>query len=342
MAAGLPQGEMPLLPSPVDLPASRRAFLDQLVAYAGLFPPAELGVPEAFATYIAHRRGSDRWMLGAFLLPVGRLAEFDAALAETRGGAASAPWDVIVLPRGGADIARTLREDLAASDDFVATEPSQRRLVGLELKVPPAVLGDDGRLGAWCADLVGTLTDRHLPVFLEPPRDPQAGAAVQVAAALARVASRSTAPPSLPATTAPLWGLKLRCGGLEAAAVPTIDEVARFLRVAIDAQLSFKATAGLHHPLRHVDATLGVEVHGFVNVFVAALAAAQGVGEGALRALLAERVSAAFRWSDAALEVHGLRMATETIRSLRRGFVVGFGSCSFDEPCADLRALDWL
>ena len=107
---------------------------------------------------------------------------------------------------------------------------------------------------------------------------------------------------------------KLRCGG---ARVPTVEEVAAFLVAARDLELAFKATAGLHHPVR------SEREHGFLNLLMASARAEAGAGEAELQAVLAERDPAA------------LRAAAEQ----PRGRFVSIGSCSFSEPVEDLQAL---
>jgi hypothetical protein len=107
---------------------------------------------------------------------------------------------------------------------------------------------------------------------------------------------------------------KLRCGG---ARVPTLEEVAAFLVAARDLELAFKATAGLHHPVR------SEREHGFLNLLMASARAEAGAGEAELQGVLAERDPAA------------LRGAAEQ----PRGRFVSIGSCSFSEPVEDLQAL---
>jgi hypothetical protein len=119
--------------------------------------------------------------------------------------------------------------------------------------------------------------------------------------------------------------VKLRCGG---EVVPTVEQVALVLLACRDAGVAMKATAGLHHPLRH-----GGE-HGFLNLLCAAvLAHARGARAAALAGVLAEE-------SLDALPLDGL--AAEEVRSTRARLFKGFGSCSWREPVDDLRALGWL
>jgi hypothetical protein len=122
-----------------------------------------------------------------------------------------------------------------------------------------------------------------------------------------------------------LWA-KLRCGGVEPPAYPPVEEVAAFIAAAVDAGVPFKATAGLHHPVRHFNEATGVMMHGFLNILIAA-AMADKVDRAGLEAIVAEQDPAALPLRDEAL-----------MRRARARFI-SYGSCSFDEPVADLRAL---
>ena len=56
---------------------SLRAFMNGLIDYAGLFPPAKLPLNEAIDDYIMHLKGENSWMLGRFIIPVAKLNELD-------------------------------------------------------------------------------------------------------------------------------------------------------------------------------------------------------------------------------------------------------------------------
>lgn len=135
---------------------------------------------------------------------------------------------------------------------------------------------------------------------------------------------------------------KIRTGGISPDAFPPIVDVAKFLRACKEAGVAFKATAGLHHPLRcvkpltyAVDAPTGT-MHGFLNVFMAA-ALLDHANE-----ILREEDPQAFAFDDGGASWRGHRVTTDSLRAMRRDFATSFGSCSFEEPIADLRALGWL
>ena len=135
---------------------------------------------------------------------------------------------------------------------------------------------------------------------------------------------------------------KIRTGGLTEDAFPSTQAIANFLRACKRARVAFKATAGLHHPLRCVkpltyepNAPTG-KMHGFVNVFLAAAMTEHAVG------ILAEEDASAFAFEDEAASWRGNRVSTEDIQTMRRTFALSFGSCSFEEPIGDLKELGWL
>lgn len=135
---------------------------------------------------------------------------------------------------------------------------------------------------------------------------------------------------------------KIRTGGVTADAFPPAAQVAEFIRACAAQQVPFKATAGLHHPLRCVrpltyerDAAKGT-MHGFVNVFIAA-----ALPEHAEKILM-EEDPAAFRFEDDAVAWREHAVDTDTLALLRHDFAISFGSCSFEEPIADLEELGWL
>jgi hypothetical protein len=138
---------------------------------------------------------------------------------------------------------------------------------------------------------------------------------------------------------------KLRTGGIKPEAIPSVEDVAAFITACAERRLPFKATAGLHHPIRGLHPLTGeaagpkAVMHGFLNVFMAAVFAWHG--ERDLAPTLAETDLSAFRfderahWRDRSLDAAQVRQA-------RQQFAHSFGSCSFTEPIQDLETLGLL
>jgi hypothetical protein len=126
---------------------------------------------------------------------------------------------------------------------------------------------------------------------------------------------------------------KFRTGGLEPGDHPGERELAGAVLGAVARGIPFKCTAGLHHAVRHTDGQL--EQHGFVNVLLAADAAIQGAGIGAVASLLALRSG-----EEVAREV-SQAAAAGRLSAARTSFV-SFGTCSISDPVTDLVALGLL
>jgi hypothetical protein len=119
---------------------------------------------------------------------------------------------------------------------------------------------------------------------------------------------------------------KVRCGG---ATTPRIPDLAEFVAACRRLGVPFKATAGLHNPLRSGDE------HGFLNLLAAAVF---GDEEDAL----AEDDPTAFRLTPETFGWHDHEAGAEEIARVRREVFVGFGSCSAQEPVDGLRELGLL
>ena len=131
-------------------------------------------------------------------------------------------------------------------------------------------------------------------------------------------------------------GAKVRCGGPTPDMFPSPAELAAFITGCRELGLPFKATAGLHHPIRD-----GI-VHGFLNLLAAAVLAHAGGGERELIAVLLEEEASAFGVTEEAFTAGGHRFGVEQVVAARAELFVGYGSCSFSEPVEDLRALGFL
>jgi len=135
---------------------------------------------------------------------------------------------------------------------------------------------------------------------------------------------------------------KIRTGGLTPDAFPSSADIANFMRRCAEHGVAFKATAGLHHPVRCVrpltyaaDAPRGT-MHGFVNVFMAAALLPRA------EAIIEDDDASAFAFDDDAASWRGHAVRTDDLALLRDQFAISFGSCSFEEPVNDLKELGWL
>ena len=287
------------------------SFLESLVDYAGLFPPASLGMEKAVEQYARHRRSPERWVLGRFVVPAARLGEMEKAAAPylpTLG--ATDPWRVTALL--GAHPAAEVAEAMALGQRLRA----QAVVDSVEMKA--ATVGEiESALGPLPVGLT---------VYIELPID-------------------ADLPPLLQALKARGARAKVRTGGVTPEVVPSPEQVAHFLVACAAAKVPFKATAGLHHAVRSFRSLTYASdgpratMHGFLNVFAAAALVWHGATEDAVLAVLREESPEAFRIDGGGLSVGDLHVSAGDVARSRTEFAMGFGSCSFAEPIVALKAL---
>ncbi|MBX9685402.1 MAG: hypothetical protein K2X27_01795 [Candidatus Obscuribacterales bacterium] len=138
---------------------------------------------------------------------------------------------------------------------------------------------------------------------------------------------------------------KVRTGGIKAELIPSPAALASFISACAARRLAFKATAGLHHPIRaeyaltyEPDSAKAV-MHGFLNVLMASAFAFHG--ERDIEPIISETDAAAFRFDDRACW-RNLSLSEAQIVDARKNFIHSVGSCSFEEPVADLKKLGLL
>lgn len=325
-----------------------RVFLTGLFDYAGLFPPASLTLEDAISEYAQYRMGSDKWMIGPFVCHVSSLDDLDAfgRLFEK-----SPPFQFSILTRtadDSTDFSLVLQEDLEEMNRFVKRHSGNVSTDIIEVRVPRVASADRKEAGAILSDLGALETGCPLipdSVFLEVSRDEDFAVHLENVASAIAFSTEISANMSgdLSGKSFPRVGLKLRCGGTNPLDFPTPGQIAEFLKTVIRHRVQFKATAGLHHPVRHVDCKSGFIMHGFLNVFfAAALDAVHDVDVSTMIQVLEEMDADAFAFSDDGIRWRDWAISTKALAQIRERLASSIGSCSFDEPRADLVSLDWL
>lgn len=285
-----------------------RPLLSGIVDYAGLFPPSALDMAAAVRNYASYRREPDGWMLGRFVVPVSRLDEF-AREFDAVDDASGDVWLISALL--GNDVAA----DVAKVDAFNEAYAERAHVDTLEGKCATA-----NSVGG-----VANAAGDRFALYVEVPVDPDPA-------------------PLIDAIAAAGVNAKIRTGGVTPDAFPAARDVVRFMRRCAERRVPFKATAGLHHPIRAEhrltyapDSPRGV-MYGYLNVFLTAALLAE-LSDAEAVALLEETDVGAIqvsrdtiRWRDHELRADQANAAREQIAS-------SFGSCSFREPVDDLRAL---
>ena len=300
--------------------ASLQALLAKSIDYAGMFPPCSLDLDSALRNQAQYVRSADAWMLGAFVLAI---EQFEAARQLLSQFDPSHPLRVAVLGPKAAN-----------ADAFLDAVDKAEAAI------------------RWLSSNVDLVVISHLEMFL--PHDVDLDLLDQTRAILGDLPAFWEASPERTQQTIALlaehnsdadlatFGYKLRTGGVTADAFPTSAQIASALVTPATHQLPIKFTAGLHHPIRQFREEVKTKMHGFLNVLGAAVLTAEHQWTAPQTSIMLEDENAdSFSFTDEFFAWREWKISTERLQ-YRRKFVASFGSCSFDEPREDLRALGHL
>lgn len=281
-------------------------------------------------------------MLARFVIPVRRLPNLAPYQRVFSDGD---PYYFSVLGTGGNEpdtFLEAFSRDLDVIDAFDSEYGGQAEVDVMEVPLPSSLVGaSQTDLEAFLSSVEQRLVQNgtaKLDLFLELPvasRVPESFQAI--CAAVAEHNSQQSVPARCNV------GLKMRCGGAAPDDVPSVPQAASFIGTCRDAGVSFKATAGLHHPVRHYDDGLETKMHGFLNIFGAAvLASEHQLDPPDLQRVLMDDDPTNFQFLKEAFSWRDLTVSLDDIRHARETLAVSFGSCSFEEPVDHLRDLDLL
>lgn len=281
-------------------------------------------------------------MLSRFVLPTRRLPDLSRHRQLLKTGAT---FRLSVLGTGGGDpetFLSAFARDLDVIESFDADHEERAQVEVMEVPLPNSLVGSSQSevtafLEALNSKLLETGTAK-LDLFLEVPMQKSA---VQALSSLSAAVADHNSRQALPARMN--VGLKMRCGGAEPTDVPSVEHAATLITASRDASIPFKATAGLHHPVRHYDDGLDTDMHGFLNIFGASVMAAEhALNPSEVGSILREESGDNFRFLKTAFSWRDLTVSLEGIRHARDNLAISFGSCSFEEPIDHLREMELL
>jgi hypothetical protein len=305
------------------MPASLRALLERSIDYAGMFPPCSLELEPALGNQAAYVRSPETWMLSTFVLPA---TQFEPAAKGLSQFDPKHPLRVSALgpkTESAPEFIAALKTATDAIRSFQTQHVDLVSVAQLEMLLPKKV--DLGVLN----EARSAIGDLKLQAFWEAPVE----AAEETIGLLAGHNSK---------TKATALGYKLRTGGVTADAFPVSIQIARALIAAAKYHVPIKFTAGLHHPVRQFRDEVQAKMHGFLNVLGAGVLVAEHQwDEQQTVAMLEDEDAAAFSFHDTVFAWREWEITMDRIKA-RRKLVTSFGSCSFDEPREDLRALNFL
>ena len=304
---------------------SLKALLTGIVDYAGLFPPTAMTMEAAVEHYTDYQSGPFSWMLGSFLVPLSRWSEFETIFQHQKQNrdlqhtSISSSWPIHLIIANN-DALETVQSILKTE---IKQQNHEYEIKAIEFS---SLFAD--KLSQAIASI-----PKKCDIYFEVPLNSDVQSALTPVKAAGQFA-------------------KIRTGGLTPDAFPSFLDIAKFLVLAAQQKLPFKATAGLHHllpdwhPLPAPNHRAQAKMQGFLNVAIAAAIAYRfPVTPTQLANLLEHNSLKTCRFETEGIHVQAMWEATTDVYRLswselvesRRAFFQGFGSCSFELPTTELQ-----
>ena len=293
--------------------SSLKVLLATIVDYAGLFPPAKLSLQDAIANYLKYSQFSDNWLLGNFVIPISRLTELEALLVNRYSE------NKLLKP---CSISVILSENWELELKQVQAFNSRNKIKITAVEFKPLSLDE-------IQQAINHLL-KGIETFWEIPLEEN------LENYLAVLKEKKVA-------------AKIRTGGLSAESFPDLERLCKFIFTSAEAQVPFKATAGLHHALagnygvNYEEQSFSVNMQGFLNLSIlAALVYGQRVTRKEALTILQESAIANFEFQEENITWQNHHLNLAELEKSRKCFFRSFGSCSFQEPLDELRGLQLL
>lgn len=307
---------------------SYKAFLQNLIDYAGLFPPANLDLKTAVHNYAEYIHSEDSWMLGPFVIPLNKMNEIInyASLFNKKK-----PLILSIVGRKSEneqECIRLMQEDFRAIQQMIIGNDSWYQIKVYEIPLPEQVPSQ-----ILLKELAHGAERAGVKVFCEVPLIKENHWREHLMRTLDTVAAFNAA-------HANSLGIKLRTGGIKAEMIPSAEKVTAVLAECRDRKLPLKFTAGLHHPIRMYRDEVKDKMHGFINIFLAGmLAHDQCLDEKEIENIILDEEKKHFKLESDHFSWKNLSLSAMTIEKLRKHSLCSFGCCSFDEPRNELLEL---
>lgn len=288
--------------------ASVKALLSSVVDYAGLFPPAKLGMREAMANYAQYQMASDNWMLGHFVVPISRSHELQELLPT--------------FPLKRWSLSAILSKDVELDIDRVRSLQDNQQIAIAALEIPPLPPEEIERV----FPLLPAGVDAFFEIPLNSDLEPYLSVLQKIRAS-AKIRTGGITAEAFPGVTQ----LSQSILAFAEARVPFKATAGLHHPLPNEYRLTYEP-----------DSPFG-KMHGFLNVTIlAALVYWQKVTPEEAVAILEESSIDRFQFKEDGIGWSDRHLNISEIEEARQQFFRSFGSCSFQEPIDDLKHLQLL
>lgn len=311
---------------------SLRALMDNVIDYAGIFPPGNLPLEEAVRNYRRYLDDDDSWMLRSFVLPISKLNNLEQYMDLFSTDKKIRLSLIITKSNSVEEFDNVCKQDYQELVTFLEKYQDRAVVESFEVPLPTASPTED------VLNNVSKFAEAfHAIAFCEMTEPLSTVWIRNMNRTMDAIKKFNLKNPENE------LGYKLRTGGIKSELFPSIEQVAATLTRSTTDQIPIKFTAGLHHPIRMFRNEVQSKMHGFLNIFLGYIfQVSDGLNQNQLEKILSDESGVNFEFSDNEIKWRDYKVSSTCIHDIRSQLLSSFGSCSFDEPRDDLRSLNFV
>ncbi|MFW9854739.1 MAG: hypothetical protein ACFFFG_06745 [Candidatus Thorarchaeota archaeon] len=321
------------------------SFLHTSIDYAGIYPPANLSIEMALRKYSEYRNIAESWMLARFVIGtpfLPQLENFEEIFL------APPKFRFSILNQKTKKLEsfpQTLDSDIQQVETFIENYKSNIQIESFEIRLPEAVgLTSDEKAILNVLDRTMSVVEasnlpRDIQIFFESTYPGNWKIKLEnvlngLSTLNHTLAKKSYNPNRI--------GFKIRTGGETKASIPSVEFVSRVIYECGRLNIPLKATAGLHHPLRHYDIGSDQILHGFINLIGAAVLNYENeLTLETIQKIIETEDTNDFVFGNGDFRWNNYAISEVKIAEARQRTFISFGSCDFDDPRLDLKKLHY-
>ncbi len=313
---------------------SLKVFMNELLDYAGMFPPAQLSLEESLKNYAEYLSHEYEDMLGKFVLPANKIDETISFLnthnSFLKVGKRKANFSIILSTcKNFSDFPSILHKDF--QNIKLLSKNFETSLDILSIEFLPAedilIANSNKRIEEYLSILFQQFSalNKKIEYFCEIPLNDNFNKKINEIFDYNRCNSDNQVQ------------IKIRTGGVKKDQIPPTKKIAQFISLCAQKKLGIKATAGLHVPIPNFNQEVGTVLHGFLNVFSSMMLLYKGdISEEEIEEIISNYTYEDFKFSQDGLKIRNFLLTNKEIENLRKKYIKSFGTCSFLEPIEHL------
>ena len=291
-------------------------FLSKLIDYAGIFPPANLKLPLALSNYRSYMQSTHHWIISKFIISSTDLRKISIKDINQFNSQNLLNLSIIT---------KNFNKDYNIINTFLREFSNNVKFSCLETQI--SNINNFNNQMIEINDLIKK-NKLNISLFFELLSKNWKDDIPFVIDNISRFNK----------TYETNFGFKLRCGGIKKSSFPAPTYISTVLLQSIKKNVPMKFTAGLHHPYIYNDSQINTKMYGFFNVFLSGMFAKKyDLNENDIIKILIDENKNHFQFKENKIKWKSYYITTDEILDYRLKNFISFGSCSFDEPCEDLK-----